>query len=123
MHEWTSPIYVFFHATPQIKYFNSCWTHVFECTARNCKAQNGRDVHCFLDKGDRKSMSNLHKHAKICWGGDTVEAANGTWDVEAACEILKKMKLCDGSIKAEFDCIGKGKVWFSTQQHTKKETQ
>jgi hypothetical protein len=122
MREWTSPIYVFFRETPRIEYFNSRRAHVFECAAGCCKARNGKDVRRFLDKGDRKSTSNLRKHAKICWGEDTVEAADRTRDVDAAREILKKTNLRDGSIKAEFDRIGKGKVRFSTRQHTTKET-
>jgi hypothetical protein len=122
MHEWTSPIYVFFHATPRIEYFNSRRAHVFECAAGRCKARNGKDVRRFLDKGDRKSTSNLRKHAKICWGEDTVEAADRTRDIDGAREILNKTELRDGSIKMEFDRIGKGKVKFSTRQHTSKET-
>ena len=38
MHEWTSPIYVFFCETPRIEYFNSRRAHVFECVAGRCKA-------------------------------------------------------------------------------------
>lgn len=122
MQEWTSPVYVFFRSTPQIEYFKSRRAHVFECAAGRCKARNGREVRRYLDKGDRKSTSNLRKHAKICWGNETVEAADSTRDVIAAREILKKTNIRDGSIKAEFDRIGKGKVQFSTRQHTTKQT-
>ena len=121
MIEWVSPIYVFFHATPQIEYFNNRRAHVFECAAGRCKAKNGRDVRRFLDKSDKKSTSNLRKHAKVCWGDSAVEAADRTQDVDAACEILSKTKLRDRSIAAEFERIGKGRTRYSTCQHTKTE--
>jgi len=121
MKEWNSPIYVFFKRTPRIEYISERRTHVFVCAAGRCKGKNGRDVRRFLDKGDRKSTSNLRKHAKICWGSEAVEAADNTRDVDAAREILSKTKVQDGSITAEFARIGKGKVTFSTRQHTKTE--
>ena len=43
-------------------------------------------------------MSNLHKHAKICWGKEAVAAANNTRDVQSAWEALEQLKLVDGSI-------------------------
>ena len=110
MIEWVFPIYVFFHATPQIEYFKNGRAHVFECAAGRCKAKNGRDVHCFLDKSDKKLTSNLRKHVKVCWGDSAVEAADRTRDVDAAREILSKTKLRDGSIAAEFERIGKGRT-------------
>jgi hypothetical protein len=122
MCEWTSPIYVFFGPTPRIEYINDRRAHVFECAAGRCKGKNGKDVRRFLDKGDRKSTSNLRKHAKICWGADTVKMADETRDVDAAREVLSKTNLRDGSITAEFARIGKGKVTFSTRQHTKAES-
>ena len=66
--DWTSPIYVFFHCTPHIEYVDSRQVHIFECTASHCKSKHGHDVRCFLDTGDAKSTSNLHQHAKTCWG-------------------------------------------------------
>ena len=121
MKEWSSPIYVFFKETPRIEYVDDRRAHVFVCAARHCKGKNGRGVRRFLDKGDRKSTSNLRKHAKICWGSEAVERADNTRDVDAAREILSKTKLRDGSITAEFKRIGKGKVTFSARQHTTTE--
>ena len=121
MKEWSSPIYVFFKQTPRIEYVEDRRAHVFVCAAGRCKGKNKRAVRRFLDKGDRKSTSNLRKHAKICWGSEAVEAADNTRDVDAAREILSKAKLRDGSITAEFKRIGKGKVTFSTRQHTTTE--
>jgi hypothetical protein len=121
MSDWTAPIYAFFRPTPQIEYIAGRRAHVFECASGRCKARNGRDVRRFLDKGDRNSTSNLRKHAKVCWGDDAIAAADTTYNVDAAREILLKSDKRDGSITAEFQRIGKGKVSFSTRQHTKTE--
>jgi hypothetical protein len=48
-------------------------------------------------------MSNLRRHAKICWGEDTVEAASCTKDVHAAHAVLAKSNLKDASITAVFE--------------------
>jgi hypothetical protein len=94
---------------------------VFECAATNCKGRTGRDVRRFLDTSDAKSTGNMRKHAKICWGAETVAAADATKSLVGAREVLAKAKLKDGSITAEFVRIGKGKVTYSHRQHTKTE--
>ena len=66
----------------------------------------------FLDKGDVNSTSNLLHHARICWGDAEVKAATVTSDVEVAHKVLAKTKFEDGSILAEFQCIGKSKVTY-----------
>ncbi len=119
--KWSSPVYVFFKKTPRIEYKNDRRSHVFECAAGHCKGRNGRDVWRYLDKGDANSMSNLLRHAKICWGVEAVEAANATKDLDAAREVLSKTKLRDGSILTEFKRIGKGKVTYKHTQHTTAE--
>ena len=50
-----------------------------------------------------------------------VEAATATRNLEAAREVLSKIKLQDGSILVEFQHIGKGKVTYSHTQHTTTE--
>ena len=95
--------------------------HVFECAAGRCKGKNGRDVCCYLDTGDAKSTSNMRKHAKICWGADTVAAADATRDLDTAREVLAKSRLKDDSITAAFERIGKKAVTYSHRQHTKTE--
>ena len=60
-------------------------------------------VRRYLDTGDAKSTRNLCKHAKICWGEDTVAAADGTRDVQAAREALGKMKSVNSSITGAFE--------------------
>jgi hypothetical protein len=90
--------------------------HVFKCIAKSCK-EKGRDqqcINCFLDKKDTKSTSNLWKHAKLCWGVETLKAANATKDLDLAKEILAKNgRLKDSSLTAVFERNGKGKVSYS----------
>ena len=119
--KWTSPVYVFFKKTPQIEYKEGRRVHAFECGAGRCKGHNSRYVYRYLDKGDANSTSNLLRHAKICWGAKVVDGATATHDIEAAREVLAKMKLRDGSILAEFQRIGKGKVTYRHTQHTTTE--
>src|SRR5271168_2198453 len=99
-------------------------SHVFECIAGRCLGKNGRDVRRYLDKGDGNSTGNLRKHAKICWGKEVVEKADGTRDLSAAREALVKVGLAglrDGSITTEFERIGKGKISYSHREHTRTE--
>jgi hypothetical protein len=96
--------------------------HVFECAAGKCRGKNGRDVRRYLDTSDAKSTSSLRRHAKNCWGEEAVEAADNTQDLEGAREVLGKTKLRDGSITAEFERIGKGKITYSHRQHTSTES-
>jgi len=119
--EWTSPIYVFFRTSPRIDYVDGRRIHIFECAAGRCRGKNGRVIRRYLDKGDAKSTSGLHRHAIKCWGAETVKSADGTKDLEMACTILLKSKLRDGTIMAEFERIGKGKVTYSHHQHTSNE--
>jgi hypothetical protein len=63
----------------------------------------------------------MWKHAKICWGDETLAAADETKDLRAARAILTNSKLKDGSITVEFAWIGKGKVTYSHRQHTTAE--
>ena len=123
--DWTSPNYVFFRRTPQIKYINGCQVHVFECAAKKCRGKNGWDICQFLDTDDAKSTSGLCWHAKNCWGDEAVEAADSTQDstqdLEGARIVLAKTKLHDGLIMAEFEHIRKEKVSYSHCQHTSTE--
>jgi len=122
MRDWNSPIYAFFKPTPAIEYIQGRRLHVFECTTISCKGKgNGCLVQQYFDTGDAKSTSNLRKHAKLCWGEDTVTAADQTGGVAAARDILLKTKGRDGSITAAFERVGKGKVSYSHRQHTRTE--
>ena len=104
---------------PSIEYIKDHCVHVFECTVTCCMGKvNGCMVRQYLDTGDVKSMSNLCKHAKICWGEEAVAAADNTWDVWSACEALGKLKSVDRSITAAFEQVAKSKVTYSHRQHT-----
>lgn len=122
MNEWNSHIYAFFDPIPAIEYVDGRRVHVFRCNAKacTCKGIHGRFVCRLLDSKDAKSMSNLRRHAKGCWGDDAVESSKGV-NVEAAREIIGRGKLRDGSLTAAFERIGKGKMTFSHRQHTTTE--
>jgi hypothetical protein len=116
MEDWTSPIYAFFHPVPIIGNHAGRSYHEFRCFAKSCN----KTVRRYLDKKDAASTSNMHKHAKVCWGIETVKAAMETPNVKDAREVLSNHK--DGSIAAAFQVKGKGKVTYSHRQHTPKET-
>jgi len=107
--------------SPRIEYVDGHHAHTFECAAGRCWGKNGRDIHQYLDKGDAKLTSGLCRHATKCWGAETVKSADGTKDLEAARAVLLKMKLHDGTITAEFEHIGRGKVTYLHRQHTSTE--
>jgi hypothetical protein len=67
------------------------------------KGKCPRQVNHFVDKGDVSSTSNLRKHAKKCWGEDTVKAADETKDIKRARDILAKSGLANASITAMFE--------------------
>ena len=73
-------------------------------------------VRRYLDTSDAKSTSNLHKHARVCWGVEAVAAADETRNMGAALDLIKTHK--DWSIVAAFERKGKGKVAYSHRQHT-----
>jgi DNA phosphorothioation-dependent restriction protein DptG len=97
---------------------------MFECLVKPCKGKgrNPRCVNRFLDKKDAKSTGNLRKHARLCWGDETVRAGDETKDILAAREAVKKNQLKDGSLTAVFERIGKGTATYSHRQHMKTES-
>jgi hypothetical protein len=118
--DWDAPIYVFLNPLPSIEYVHKQKSHVFKCSTSQCHYQT-RFVHWYLDKSDVKSTSNLHCHAKACWGNEVVVAADTTQDVNAAQDALANHKEIDGSIKAIFQHIGKGGATYSHRQFTRTE--
>lgn len=86
------------------------------------KGQSARLVNRFLDTKDAALTGNLHKHAKLCWGSETVSVA-ATTNLDMAWDAVKKNKLKDGSLTKVFGWIGngKGKITYSHHQHTKTE--
>ena len=75
---------MFFRPEPRIENINGRRVHVFMCAAGRCRGKNGCDVRRYLDTADARSTSGLRRHAKNCWGGDAVEAADGTKGLESA---------------------------------------
>ncbi|KAG2037354.1 hypothetical protein BDR03DRAFT_829697, partial [Suillus americanus] len=114
--EWNSPIYAFYHPVPDIGYHEGHHYHEFKCAATSCK----KGVCHYLNKKDAKSMSNMWKHAKLCWGKETINMADETKNANEACTIISGVK--NGSIGASFECKGKGKVIYSHWQHIRTET-
>ena len=93
-------------------------------TARG-KGGRARFVRRYLDKADKSSTSNMHKHAKICWGTEIVSKALQTKNELTIKEVQKSLseaKLQDGTITALFERKGKETVSFSMKQHTYLET-
>ncbi|KAF8957055.1 hypothetical protein BDZ97DRAFT_1954953 [Flammula alnicola] len=122
--DWRSPIYAFFNPEVTINDVEGRRVHDFTCNAKHCKGKgkNTRLVRRYLDTGDSKSTSSLHRHAKICWGEENVAKADEAKDVGIARAALKGAELRDGSITAIFERTGKGKVTYSHRPHTRVET-
>ena len=73
---------------------------------------------------DAKSTGNLRKHAKLCWGMDIIDKADDAKDIASIHKgLATAQKTRDGLITASFERIGKGKVMYTTCQHTYKEMQ
>lgn len=121
-----SPIYAFFHLPPETKYEGGRSKEVFECAAKPCVCRGGKYVTRYLDTKDAQSTSNLRRHAKTCWGAESVEMACLTKDkVEAHEKVVKKI-MRNGSLPAMFEFEGKGKKLYSHQRldrlHTRQVT-
>jgi hypothetical protein len=80
-----------------------------------------RGVWRYLDKGDAKSMGNMQKHARKCWGDEVVASANVANNANEVRATTIKGFLNLQSIMAAFERKGKDKVMFSHRQHTKTE--
>lgn len=87
---WTSPIYALFGPVPDITYdAKGRRAHEFRCTATYCKGK--RIVRRFLDTTDRKSTSNLKRHATVCWGSDVVgDALEARGDLKSTRKTLNR---------------------------------
>ena len=101
--------------------------HEFICVAPHCNRKWTRPwmVWWYLDKVDRGSTSNMHKHAKTCWGMEIVSKVLETKNeltINEVCKSLSKANLQDGTITTLFERKGKGNVSFSMKQHTYMET-
>jgi hypothetical protein len=116
--KWDAPIYVFFKPYARIKYIEDQKAHVFECIAMHCCCKS-RYIQWFLYTGNTSSTSNLCWHAKICWGGDVIAAADTMGNIETAHKALSKKTGLNGSITAAFEQVGNSKVTYIHCAHTK----
>src|SRR6202453_5486108 len=89
--KWDAPVYVFFKPSACVEYVEGRKAHVFECEATHCRCKS-KYVRRFLYTSDTSSTSNLHRHAKICWGDVVVGAADTTGNIETARKALSKQK-------------------------------
>jgi hypothetical protein len=62
---------------PTIEVVDGRHCHEFKCAAPHCKGKGTKTqiVRCYLDKGDKGSTSNMHKHVNDCWGEEIVSKA------------------------------------------------
>ena len=61
-------------------------------------------------------MGNLWKHAKLCWGEETVATADNTKDIHVTREALEK-KSVDSLITSAFEYVSKGNVTEQITSH------
>ncbi|KAF8867748.1 hypothetical protein BD779DRAFT_1615823 [Infundibulicybe gibba] len=118
--DWNAPVYAFFQLRPAVETINGRRSHVFQCAAKSC-LNKSRGVRRFLDKGDSKSTGNMLKHARKCWGADTIQAATLAKDADAVRAITIRGVLHAGSITAMFKRKG-NTITYSHKQHTRKES-
>lgn len=111
---------VFFKQTPSIGSRIVMFMNL--SVAKCCMGKGNSRIVCrYLDTGDAKSTSNLRKHAK--WKEDAVATADNMRNVQAAPEVLGKMKPGNASITEAFKRAAKGTVTYSHHQHTITEAQ
>ncbi|KAF7763751.1 hypothetical protein Agabi119p4_8288 [Agaricus bisporus var. burnettii] len=117
-----SPIYVCFHP-PKFVAENGQEFQVFQCSAKNCTARDGRLVKRNINTQNATSTSNLKKHALKCWGEELVKAVMAVRSVHEARAVLKeKGGLRDGSILAAFQKAGHEQVTYSNRALTNLES-
>ena len=119
MKDFTSPVYAFYGQTPNIEYVNGRKCHVFSCKGRSCK----HTIRRYLDTTDAKSTGNMVKHARKCWGEDSVnQVLQIVKNARDAREGPVKSLLETGTITSAFQHTGKGKVTYSHRELTRTET-
>ena len=122
MKRWTGPIYAFFEPVPDIEWVEKSGktrlAHTFTCYNKGCT----KKIRRYLDTSDRSSTSNLTRHATSCWGEDAIAAAHDHGTAKAARATVTTPLKRSEDIKLAFDRKGKGKITYSTRQHTRTET-
>ncbi|KAL1733408.1 hypothetical protein EV714DRAFT_204697, partial [Schizophyllum commune] len=90
----------------------------FSCFNKGCK----HTIRRYQDTSDKYSTGNMIRHAESCWGKDAVNVARAHDDRDTAREkVVEPLKL-SGKLTVAFARQGKGKITYSTRQHTKTET-
>ncbi|KAJ2974858.1 hypothetical protein NUW54_g11827 [Trametes sanguinea] len=115
--DWTSPVYAFYKATPDIVYEKGRRAHVFACLAKGCKYTCRR----YLDTGDSSSTGNLRRHVRKCWGAEVLKDADQAANVAEARESIVGGLKKDGLITYSFE-RKKGTVSYSHRTHSRAET-
>ncbi|KAF8257229.1 hypothetical protein EI94DRAFT_1818603 [Lactarius quietus] len=67
--KWDAPVYVFFKPSATIEYVDGCKAWAMSLSVGH-------------------STSNLRRHAKVCWGGEVVSAADTMGNLQVAREAL-----------------------------------
>lgn len=121
---WRSAIYGFYLPEVTVGENNKRKCLEFVCAAQGCR----QIVRRYLDTGDRSSSSNLGKHAKGCWGRETVEQAKTIGDKDAVRQSITSGLQKNGQISDYFTAGATGekkknaKQSYSHQQMSRRET-
>lgn len=117
---WKSPVYGFFAPKVRVVHDGHPFGHRFTCAAPEC----GRGITRWLDKKDATSTSNLRTHVESCryWGEGVLEVAMGRYTTADEARPCLQQYLRNGKLTSAFERAGKGKVTYSTTQHTSLET-
>lgn len=113
--KWDSPVYALYEEA-SVVYRDGRRGHAFKCRGRGCKAT----VFRYLDTKDHSSSSNLWRHARLCWGKETVDEICAAVDLDEARTKIVAPLLRDGSITQAFQRKKPG-VTYSHRPHTKIE--
>ncbi|KAL6298129.1 hypothetical protein BKA93DRAFT_744773, partial [Sparassis latifolia] len=115
--DWKSVAYAFFklEVTIEVDVMGK-HIHMFHCVNRGCRTKISR----WLDNGNKGSTGNMRKHIKACWEEEALAATDEMKNVDDVCPAVEKFAR-SGSIMASFTRKGKGKVTYSTWQHSRQE--
>ena len=117
--KWSAGIYGIYKA-PVIEYVNGRRAHSFRCLGKNGNCS--RVIRRYLDTTDAVSTSNMHKHAKKCWGLEVVEQVDAMASIEDVRQAFVRKTLSNGDIKVLLE-KGKSKiVSYSNRNFTEDQT-
>ncbi|KAL1690457.1 hypothetical protein GGG16DRAFT_55660, partial [Schizophyllum commune] len=120
---WTGFIYAFYKPHVALEYVSGKGgiqrlAHVFLCFNKGCQ----HSIRRYQDTSDKYSTGNMLRHAESCWGKEAVKIARTHDDCDTArAKVVEPLKF-SGKLTVAFARQGKGKITYSTRQHTKTET-